>query len=910
MKRFTAYLHTLPAIIAAAITTLTATGGTASATPPADPGAIAGSWVRHPAFHRQAERIIPAGERTYLHLHQHRHIDAGSSVDSINRSTIFFVDHPKEVEGDSAEMKALAAVWPQLPVAVRYASYNPVQRYLAMACENGELWILPDNGTPYRIAGTEQTHRPGRKRVKSLTFDTEGNKIWIATEFGYMTADPERRILTDVRSTETPLDWIADVEGNIVAIADETAWSVTPDSGNATATLSPLPIAASSAPEHVVKGGKLTDPRVIMPLTGRTFAFFGPRRDGTTGKSVCSATLLDGKWHIMQIGDDEFRQTTANESLNSTVYSLAVPNRDGYYLAANNFGYQLMRGSEPDLENDNPLSTLNAKLLKRRNKVAENWRISGSWDLDRFTFFFPFQGVYSRDNHDDAWGNRSPYFTFNGPAAPLSPYMTYHPDYGLVTLNASNSYIIPATTMRIPLLISALKENRWHDLSPLTNSTDPEVTKNYEGTPGAYFPIVDPDGIAIDPNNQALAFSGSLISGWARYNLAEPSETPVHAGSPLDYCRSNNTFYEVYPTPKSWNRACPISAPSFDAEGNLWMLYNDMDAKASEEGYPAYINYYTAADLKDMRNAHTDASTFREPRVLTVNLTDEVTNYRKFLALSHESNRHLIVIAPGGFQDPLFILDHNGTPDDPADDRMARLDMLSDPAGRNVMHNNITALWEDQSTGELWVGSDNGPFMVRPSECFDHPGRAYRPGAMSEGERGSMALLQSLQVNAFCTDPTGRMWLGTDRAGLLALTPGRDRIAAHITEEMSPLPSDRVYGLCWNPERNAVMVSTDQGLAEFFPADITAGGAHGSVKAIPGILTPTHSGAVTFTGLRAGLEVEITDAEGNIAASGVVHPDGVWQWEARDGEGRRVRPGKYILTASGSDEELAEVSVI
>lgn len=859
-----------------------------------------GAWMRHPGFHRQVERVIDTPERTYLHLHQQRYV-AGHSVLGENRSTIFYIDHNT---GEAIpEINALAALYPEMPVASRYASYNPAGKYLAVACENNELWIVPDNGAPYPIHGLDSFNYPGLNHINSLEFGRDDNSIWIATTYGYAIADPVKRIIKEIRRTDTPISWIAPVGESVIAFADSSAYTVDAPPYREKATLIPLKgsVPADADLSHVVSGSSLISPEALMPLTSDSFAFFAPRSGGRTGRSLCAATRRGESWRVMQIADDDFRTTAEKESLNTPVYQSAIPNRDGYYVAGNVSGYQLLAGVDPDPDTDEPLSPFNTRLLRRQNKGQDSWRPSGSWDLSRFIFFQTFYGWYTRTANGSQWGERSPFLSFNGPATALSQHMTWHPDYGLIAVNPSASIVLDATDFRTPLLVSVFRDNRWTDLSPLLHTKDEKVIANLNGIPSQFYPLTDPDGIAIDPLDPTHAFSGSLMSGWARYDLSDPSEIPLHVGSERDFCRDYQGFYAVYPIPSNWSNQCAFSAPGFDADNRLWMLTNNPDLSAPD-GIPAEIHYYTPEDLAAIRDANTNEQSFRPTRTLTVTLPKLVGQTRKFLPLRHPSNRNLLVVATGGFRHPVAIIDHNGTPENPDDDRLALISDIYDQKDHHCYMNHVTALWENPENGELWMASESGIYGVDPQRVFDD----------NRHVRSITQDIQSLQVNDICADPLGRLWLATDRGGILVTDPAQSAVRHHITASLSPLPADRVISILYNPERRSMMVSTDQGMAEFFPDDLAPGAPAEGIGVSPATVTPAYPGAVTFTGLTPGAAVTLTAPDGNEAASGTVGPDGSWQWEGRDSDGRRSPHGLYRLRLHGEGEpqELATVRII
>ena len=67
-------------------------------------------------------------------------------------------------------------------------------------------------------------------------------------------------------------------------------------------------------------------------------------------------------------------------------------------------------------------------------------------------------------------------------------------------------------------------------------------------------------------------------------------------------------------------------------------------------------------------------------------------------------------------------------------------------------------------------------------------------------------------VNCVAADGDGRLWFGAEGGGVTCL--GSDgTILGSLDSENSPLPSDRVYGIGYNPERGSMFFSTSEGVA-------------------------------------------------------------------------------------------------
>lgn len=865
-----------------------------------------GTWQLHPAYDRGLERIIDTPGRTYLHVPQSTYT-AGRPVTSTNRSTIFFIDK----NDPDGRPRALAALWPELAAPVCHTSYNPSGAYLAIACEDGMIWILPDGGTPYPIHALAQIIIPGKNRINSISFSPSDPLIRIATTYGYAVADPATKSVTEIRETEVSSEWVFSCGGRTILITDGKLMEAVP-SGSRHADVSPLPCRLPVAPEWIMKEGVPSGVSCPMPLTDNSFAFLAPRKIGMYGNALFTATLRDGKWEISQILDDSLRGATppSAKSVGVAAYENGIPNRDGYYLVSESYAYQLLKGIDPDPAAD-PLRTNDTSLIRGIYKGDDRRKPSGTWDFSRFTFYNEPAGFYTRILDGTELGEPSPFRRADAPLHPLSTSMTIHPAYGLLVVNPGASYINQATCTFTPMLISSFRNGRWNDLSPVYHTTDPGVTADFTSTAATSFPLSDPDGPAIDPADPDHAYFGSYLQGWARISLADPSETPLHAGNPHDYGHTLKGFVETFPTISIWNQLCAVSSPAFDSEGRLWLSCYNPDVTVGKD-VPAILLWYDRTELADMRDANIDPGRFIQAHSLTVPLHTSAASHLSMLPLTHPDNRNLIAINAGGYDNALHILDHGGTPDDPSDDRIILLSGLHDPTGASVTYHHITGFWEEPSDGTLWVSSDHGTFAVKPSASFSNQHLAMRPGSMTADSEGTLRELHSVQSNAFCLDPAGRLWIGTDRGGVYILDQSRSKLAGHISRETSPIQSDRIQGLCWNPERSSMMISTDLGLAEFFPADLTyvPGTASPAPTVTPAVILPSDPGAFNVSGLIGGEDYDVTDESGKSISRIQADATGRLQWEARDSSGRRVAGGVYTLKRVRTGEATASLRIL
>jgi len=160
-------------------------------------------------------------------------------------------------------------------------------------------------------------------------------------------------------------------------------------------------------------------------------------------------------------------------------------------------------------------------------------------------------------------------------------------------------------------------------------------------------------------------------------------------------------------------------------------------------------------------------------------------------------NKNLLFYAGNGYGYPLGIVDHNGTPDDTADDKEAFSNSLKDQDDARVACHLVYALYEDMQTGLLWVGSDVGLFTINPRKFLSDNGKVNRiKVARNDGTNLADYLLNGVGVNDITSDSQGRKWFATMGGGLVCTSSDGREIIYQLTTENSFIPHDNVYAVC------------------------------------------------------------------------------------------------------------------
>lgn len=345
------------------------------------------------------------------------------------------------------------------------------------------------------------------------------------------------------------------------------------------------------------------------------------------------------------------------------------------------------------------------------------------------------------------------------------------------------------------------------------------------------------------------------------------------------YNHSNSTL-EIAPGAKGDVSYVMTDALAFDADGNLWMT-----------------NYEARNGLKVMKH---------DGNWTTVN-TSKYTNDPTPENLLIDSRGLIWVGAKrtdSRFTSGLLGLNIHGTLDEADDDDEAFRTSMSNEDGKTCKIEYIHTLCEDLN-GQIWLGCAAGVFAVTdPNAWFGTTATIYQPKVpRNDGTNYADYLLTDIEVRAIVVDGGNRKWIGTMGSGLYLVNPEGTEVLEHYTTANSPLLSDNIYSLAFNPTSGELMIGTNKGLCSYQtgivpPAETL--NKH-NIKIFPNPVRPGFSGKVTITGLTEGAEVKIVSANSQLVARGTAI-GGSFHWDVRSSaSGKRVAPGVYYVFLSDAD---------
>lgn len=259
----------------------------------------------------------------------------------------------------------------------------------------------------------------------------------------------------------------------------------------------------------------------------------------------------------------------------------------------------------------------------------------------------------------------------------------------------------------------------------------------------------------------------------------------------------------------------------------------------------------------------------------------------------------------------LVLLDDNGTPTQPSDDKtIYRIDWR-DQNGNIIAPTTIHALAQDYNN-VLWIGTGSGILAIPPSVDFMKSNSCIRVIIpRNDGTNLGDYLLDNEQVNAIKVDGANRLWVGTANSGIFLLKPVSENVAdpsyyvetvAHFTTKNSILPSNEIMSIDINESTGEVFIATGGGLVSYM-SDATQGHKdYSEIYAYPNPVRPEYRGYITFKGLMGKTELRIVDAGGNLVK--MIHSEGgTATWDGKNTRGERVSSGVYTAICNTSDGE-------
>ncbi|WP_291038932.1 T9SS type A sorting domain-containing protein [Dyadobacter sp. 50-39] len=217
----------------------------------------------------------------------------------------------------------------------------------------------------------------------------------------------------------------------------------------------------------------------------------------------------------------------------------------------------------------------------------------------------------------------------------------------------------------------------------------------------------------------------------------------------------------------------------------------------------------------------------------------------------------------------------------------------------------INSLALDQD-GFIWFASAKGVGYFIPDGVLDAP----RVDAILP-VYGQRRLFNNEECTALAIEPGNRKWIGT-RTGLYLFNADGTELIRKFTAADSPLPSDVIRALRFEPETGLLFADTPAGMVSYQSDARAPAESLARITIFPNPIRPGYSGNVGINGLTAQSTVKITDLAGRLVFE-TRSEGGLASWNLNDYTGRRARAGVYIVfvvSADGTQQQAGKLAII
>lgn len=840
------------------------------------------AWKIYSNVYAYPHRIMEGKSRTFFYALQHIYRPEWSYLFDEPAGAVFVYDRHNSAAGFQPLVQ-LADLHRGMMI---FCNYNPVTDVLVTAYADGVVDIIDSDWNVTHIDALADRSLPVEKKINNITFDISGSDIWVSTGSGFVHIDGATKKVLEAPSFGMNFNSICKVGQRVVAIADNLIYHVEPGAD--------LALKASFKTTGLSVG---YNPNMLMPLDDNNVAFV---RNGKTGYSNISILrYTDGRWRTVPVydtaGNESLSSLIANEQPANNLENSGVMTRDGYLFPSSKYVYHLSRtvpaGGTPAVT-ARPLPTGVRPVMATYNGT-DFWAVKSWANLSRL-----------KSSGADASATWSETQTLRpeAPRASRNSHFTYSPAAGLLYSNGGygNNFV---SDLNDPLLLSAYRNGKWSDLSSIYNRPDfatGDLSAVYDKVASAY-PTRDPLGIVADPVFTDYVFLGSRWDGITVINVKNPKATA------LRFASTNNTTaslpgFKAFPYKSNWNTYCAAHPGGFDNDGTFWAFMEITHTTSPTQGRST-LHYWTAEQRRACLETG-DISKAGEFGTIILDINQQGNSVMKCLPLRHPNNANKVVlsIAPNSL---VYILDHNGTLDDTSDDELTLVGntLVSAEGGSNTW-NGVRDMVEDPNTGEVLVAHLAGIGVFNPS---DKPLSSGFPGyelSYGSGLAQTSASFFST-VRDLCYDTYGRLWIATSSDGFYGISADRSHIVAKYTTENSPLPSDCIWSLGWDPESQRIFASTQNGIAS---VHVGAAGVAMELRhlvASPDTVSSDYPGTVAIYNVEPGTTLSVYDRNDRPVATLPLPADGITYWDLLDSDGHHVPAGVYrILNPNDHTDRL------
>lgn len=218
--------------------------------------------------------------------------------------------------------------------------------------------------------------------------------------------------------------------------------------------------------------------------------------------------------------------------------------------------------------------------------------------------------------------------------------------------------------------------------------------------------------------------------------------------------------------------------------------------------------------------------------------------------------------------------------------------------------NNINVLKVDFEDG-AWVGTEEGLVTFPDASFLPEFSQPVNPTFENT------LLFEDDNIFDLAIDGGNRLWIATND-GLWVFNASFTALDHFFTSENSPLPSNEVSQLIYNPDNGEMYIQTNKGLVSFRGSSSAGKDHYNEVSIFPNPVRPNFAGLVGITGLQYDTYVKITNINGKLIRE-LETNGGTASWDLLDYNNIKVNSGIYIVftsTNDGKEKYVGKIAVV
>ncbi|MDE6741883.1 MAG: RdgB/HAM1 family non-canonical purine NTP pyrophosphatase, partial [Muribaculaceae bacterium] len=353
---------------------------------------------------------------------------------------------------------------------IKKANYNARKNYLLLVYNDYTIDLLYDDGTVRSIPALKNYNYDGTKGVRSISFDPDSDRAYLATDFGYIAIDDSKYEVASSGIYRQPIDKMVRVADYLAIVHDRKLFVDNADSPH---------LALSDFKE--ADWGGAGEVGELIPLTS---------------ERCLLSRAVNGSNTYYIIDFKEGAETPKAISLGKLDNSFISENKNGLLIARYGHVFQLERDADAPTYVERPTN--------------EFGLVCGSWDFKNFYSGRPREGFYSmRYESDGSWTMIRDMARPNAPAVFRSNNLMYSSRHGMMVNTHGIDQNFTSRNAKNPILLSGVRDQEWTMYGLPYH--DPETALR----------LINPCGMAQDPDNPDIFYFGSLHNGLLRYNITD-----------------------------------------------------------------------------------------------------------------------------------------------------------------------------------------------------------------------------------------------------------------------------------------------------------------------------------------------------------------------------------------------------